>query len=100
MMKGDFTTFLSPTCQSSQQFLNTTINFQGTPEALTGVLTTGPNAGKSNNIINPAWLSTPSAQIDAKIDALYGQPTDQNCGTILTSGYQHDNEIFQVGRVD
>ena len=100
MMKGDFTTFLSPTCQSSQQFLNTTINFQGTSEPLTGVLTSGPNAGKSNNIINPAWLSTPSAQINAKIDAQYGQPTDQNCGTLLTSGYQHDNEIFQVGRVD
>lgn len=100
MMAGDFSTFLSPTCQSSQLFLNPTITFQGVAQPLTGIIASGANAGKSNNIINPAWLTTPSAQIDAKIDALYGQPTDQNCGTLLTSGYQHDNEVFQVGRVD
>lgn len=102
MLNGDFTTFLSPTCQSSQQYLNPTISFQGTAESLTTGTQVVNGKTVGNNIINPAWLNTPSAQIAKAEVGLYGgaQPNTNPCGTVLTTGYQHDNEYEHIARAD
>jgi hypothetical protein len=91
MLAGDFTAFLAPPCQSSQVYLNSTVAFRGVAQQLT----TAPKS----NVLLPAWLGTPSAQVAAKVAALFPTPTNP-CGTVSNAGYQHDNEYEHVGRVD
>ena len=99
MRAGDFTTYLSPTCQSSQQYLNDNITFQGVAQPLV--------TAHDSNIILPAWLATPSAKVTAKITALYGHPDgygtpqgENPCGTQTDTGYVHSNEYEHVIRGD
>ncbi len=87
MLAGDFTAFLAPPCQSSQQFLNDTVAGQPLVTA------------HHSNILLPAWLSTPSAHVAAKVAALFPVPNNA-CGSITTTGYQHDNEFQHVVRTD
>lgn len=94
MMSGDFRAYLSPTCQSSQQYLNSSITFQGAPEQLT----TAPNS----NMLLPAWLNTPSGVIASKVVGLFGGPSANTnpCGSQTVSRYQDDGEYQQVLRTD
>jgi hypothetical protein len=93
-LQGDFTAYLATPCQSSQKYLNSTV-----PSPIAGQpaqqLTTAPNS----NIILPQWLHTPSAQIAAKIAALYPNPIDA-CGDYPVVLHQVDREYQHVGRLD
>jgi hypothetical protein len=93
-LKGDFTAYLAPPCQTSQKFLNNTVQspISGQPAQQ---LTTAPNS----NIILPQWLNTPSAQISAKIAALFPTPIDA-CGNYPTVSHNFNKEYQYVGKVD
>jgi len=92
-LKGDFTAYLAPPCQTSQVYLNDTV-----PSATGGAAQPLVTAHQSN-ILLPPWLNTPSAQVAAKIAALFPVPTNP-CGTVSTAPYQHDNEYEHVARAD
>jgi hypothetical protein len=94
MLAGDFTAFLATPCQSSQQYLNEFIP-SPTPGGPQQQLTT---ALQSNKLL-PAWLTTPSAKAAARVAALFPAPNNA-CGSVTTSGYQHDNEYQHVARTD
>lgn len=94
MLAGDFTAFLAPPCQSSQQYLNEFIP-SPTPGGPQQQLTTGLQSNK----LLPAWLATPSALVATKVAALFPVSTNP-CGSVTTHGYQHDNEYQQVVRTD
>ena len=93
-LKGDFTAFLAPPCQSKQIFLNSTI-----PSPISGQpaqqFTTAPNS----NIILPQWLNTPSARISAKISAMLPTPIDA-CGNYPTVFHSIIGEYQHVARLD
>ncbi len=81
-LQGDFTAFLAPPCQSKQVYLNSTY-------------TTAPDS----NVIQPAFLSTSSAQIAAKF-AGYLPPPQDACGTATYHPFTNDHEFQNIGRVD
>jgi hypothetical protein len=93
-LQGDFRAYLSTPCQTSQKFLNNTV-----PSPISGQpaqqLTTAPNS----NIILPQWLTTSSAQISAKIAALFPAPIDA-CGDYPVVAHTIDREYQQVGKID
>jgi len=93
-LAGDFTAFLAPPCQATQQYLNSTVASPISGGAAQQ-LTTAPKS----NIILPQWLATPSAQISAKIAALLPTPIDA-CGDVLTVAHIIDREFQNVARVD
>ena len=93
-LQGNFTAYLSPPCQTSQKYLNSTV-----PSPVSGQpaqqLTTAPNS----NIILPQWLNTPSAQLAAKIAALEPTPIDA-CGDYPVIKFTVDREYQVVGKID
>ncbi len=93
-LAGDFTAFLAPPCQATQQYLNSTVA-SPIAGAAAQQLTTAPKS----NIILPQWLNTPSAKISAKIAAMLPTPIDA-CGDVLTVSHNINREYQHVGRVD
>jgi hypothetical protein len=94
MLAGDFTALLKGNPYNcTVRVLNSTVPNPngGAPQQFT--------TAKGSNILAPGWLTTPSAQINAKVAALYPTPTNP-CGDVTTTSYQHDNEFQHVIRMD
>lgn len=97
MLAGDFTAVLpgNPSKCPAFTLSSTVTNPNG---GAAQQLTTAPGS----NILAPGWLNTPSAQIDAKIDALYGVQSliTDACGDVSTHSHVHNNEFQNVVRTD
>ena len=80
-----------------------TINLHATVPAPIGGTGSQPFSSDGKHIL-PAWFNTPSAKIaNSLAKNLWGIGTTLNpsaCGSVQTSGYQHDNEFQHVVRTD
>jgi hypothetical protein len=97
-LNGDFTVFNSKACGVPRQ-LATVIPVQGSIPAQR-LLALDASGNPIPNVIDPAWLNTPAAQMSKAIASYLPIPADTQCGQYTYSQYQANNERQQAARVD
>jgi Carboxypeptidase regulatory-like domain len=99
-LAGNFTEFNSPACNGNvQKELATVIPAEGSIPAQR-LLALDGSGNPIPNVIDPSWLNTPAAKMNAVLATYLPTPSDTVCGQFTYSQYQANNETQQIGRID